>query len=330
MAQAKRVRWECPNDLHSAVLASTKPPADSIARYCLECSAHKGRLVKRVARSLEKKRAAKNEKAREKQRRKRAKEREKEAAYYTVAGVDLRKEMKRMLRLKAFDNAYAAKRLRNNAPQLKVRRAQYPPNSRLGFAEYWSNTISVTTYPGQSEWEIKEILLHELCHLVAGHNTGDAHPHHGDHFKRVFREAGWEYFGDAPGLGFDNIYVGAFADLMRRKEETQSDLDAAFEHERAGFPESVKPTLPSEKGQNDKREEQLTREKKPRKDDRFQFYTHPNLNEFGPRNRPITYIRDTQTGEIVASTVEGSAAEPLRMLLRYANQAAREEAENAS
>lgn len=49
MTVTKKVRWNCPNDKHPGVLASTRPPKNSIVRYCLLCSQETGLLVERIA-----------------------------------------------------------------------------------------------------------------------------------------------------------------------------------------------------------------------------------------------------------------------------------------
>lgn len=55
-----RVRWTCPTGKGCpAVLASPRPRRDDVARYCLACSAERGRLVLRVAPALEAKRETK-------------------------------------------------------------------------------------------------------------------------------------------------------------------------------------------------------------------------------------------------------------------------------
>src|ERR1041385_7908563 len=109
MAAAKRVRWNCPNGLHPGVLGPSRPPRASVVRFCLPCSEVSGRLVERVAPALETKRtaAAERQKARAAAVRKRAAAaREKaaaaETACYTVEGVDLRTELARLVRLRAF------------------------------------------------------------------------------------------------------------------------------------------------------------------------------------------------------------------------------------
>ena len=52
---AKQVRWKCPI-CDDGLLAPTRPRRNDVRRYCLPCSTKSGRLVDRVAPSLEKKR----------------------------------------------------------------------------------------------------------------------------------------------------------------------------------------------------------------------------------------------------------------------------------
>jgi hypothetical protein len=65
VSTTKRVRWACPNGC-PAVLGPSRPRRDDVARYCLTCSAKRGRLVLRTAPSLEAKRESKAERAKAK------------------------------------------------------------------------------------------------------------------------------------------------------------------------------------------------------------------------------------------------------------------------
>jgi hypothetical protein len=222
-----QTRWKCPNGC-GGVLGPKRPRRDDVRRYCLDCSKATGRLVERFSPVIDKGRERKAQAAREKARKKVQREKEREAAYYTTrvlrtidgklqrVEVDLLQELKKMQKLKAF---YRYNKPWRGPITLKVRRANHRPTSRLGYAKPWSQEISVTTYPGQTMWEIREILLHEIAHLRQGRADANHHRcHHGPSFKKLFREAGWEYFGDAPGLGFENIYVGAFATLLEERD----------------------------------------------------------------------------------------------------------------
>lgn len=81
-----RARWNCPL-CKDGVLAPRRPRRDDVRRYCLPCSARKGRLVERVCAALENKRAAKRAKAKEKQRKAYSFKAPKN--YYITSGIDL-------------------------------------------------------------------------------------------------------------------------------------------------------------------------------------------------------------------------------------------------
>ena len=53
-----QVRWKC-EVCDSGLLAPTKPRMNDVRRYCLPCSSKTGKLVQRVAPTLEKQRIAK-------------------------------------------------------------------------------------------------------------------------------------------------------------------------------------------------------------------------------------------------------------------------------
>lgn len=80
------LRWECPNGLHSGVLAPSKPRRDDVRRYCLDCSTKSGRLTERVSPKL----AGKREAAAERVKLKAAARREKARTTLTQADVPCR------------------------------------------------------------------------------------------------------------------------------------------------------------------------------------------------------------------------------------------------
>jgi len=217
----KRVRWNCPND-HPGILGPTRPPRDSTVRYCLTCSAKTGRLVLRVAPALESKRAAAATISATKAKAKRsreaaARERKKQAeiARYTVDGVDLRDEFKRLTRLRVLGGKTG--RLFRHPPEFVIsRRTQYPA-SRLGYAEPWRNRITVATYPGQTLADARETLVHELVHIVVGSEPGSVH-WHGPKFRQTMTAAFKEAYKVLP-IGLEtNSYGGGYAAALRRKE----------------------------------------------------------------------------------------------------------------
>lgn len=220
MTTTKRIRWNCPNDAHPGVLGPSRPPRDSTVRYCLACSAESGRLVERVAPALERKRAAATitnaSKAKAKRSREAvARDRKKhaETARYTVQGTDLRDELKRLIRLRAFGGRTG--RLFRSPPEFVISRRNHTPTSRMGYAEPWRNRITVSTYPGQTLADARETLVHELTHIVVGTEPGNAH-WHGPVFHKTlaaaFKEA---YKVTAVGVR-ENSYHGRYAAALHR------------------------------------------------------------------------------------------------------------------
>lgn len=219
MTTTARVRWECPNG-HPAVLASTRPPKDSIVRYCLKCSAETGRLTLRVAPALERKRAAAAESAAAKAKAQRAraaaaktKAKAAEDARYTVEGVDLRVEYKKLLKLRTFGGKTGS--LFRNPPELVISRRSSTPSSRYGYAEHtWTGRrISICTFPGLTLADARETLVHELVHHFVG-----LHHDHDAVFRQTMTKAFKEAYKVLPiGVGH-NVYHGRYAAALRRKD----------------------------------------------------------------------------------------------------------------
>jgi hypothetical protein len=224
MTAPKRVRWNCPNGC-PGILASTRPPKDSVERYCLPCSAKIGRLVLRVAPALERKRAAaavssaakaKSKRATAARARQRAKDAETER--YTVDGVDLRDEMKRLLKLRAFGGRQG--RLHRRPPELRISRRSWTPG-RLGFAEPWRNRITLATYPGQSLADARETLVHELTHIASGQEPGSAN-WHGPRFRKMLTAAMKEAYKVTTRGVRTNRYHGKYAAALERQEAAEA------------------------------------------------------------------------------------------------------------
>lgn len=222
MAAAKRVRWECPNKRHPGVLGVTRPHADSIIRYCISCTIETGRLTRRVAPALETKRAAAAQTAAAKAKAKRATEakaherrKRAEIARYTVEGVDLRDEMAKLLRLKTWRTKY--KGGVGKTPELTITRRSSMPG-RLGFADPWSWRINIATWPGQTLADARETLVHELTHLVVGHQPG-SRAWHGPEFRKMMLAAFKEAYKVGPVGIPNNVYHGRYAAALRKKEQ---------------------------------------------------------------------------------------------------------------
>jgi hypothetical protein len=220
MTAPKRIRWNCPHDRHPAVLGPSRPALDSIVRYCLPCSFITGRLEKRIAPTLESKRAAaavtsaakaKAKRAREARARERKKQAETER--YTVEGVDLREDFKRLIKLRAFGGKTG--RLFRSPPEFVISRRTQHPARRLGYAEPWRNRITVATYPGQSLAGVRETLVHELTHIVVGQRDG---AWHGPLFHKTLRAAFSEAYKVTPRMLHDEegYYEEGLASALRR------------------------------------------------------------------------------------------------------------------
>lgn len=218
MTAPKRVRWNCPNGC-PGILASTRPLKDSIERYCLPCSAKTGRLVLRVAPALERKRAAaavssaakaKSKRATAARARQRAKDAETER--YTVDGVDLRDEMRKLIKLRAFGGKTG--RLFRRPPTLLIRKHSYHPRSQMGVAYPSRNQITIATYPGQTLADARETLVHELVHIA----MGTTHEIHGPNFRKLMTTAFKEAYKVYPMGAGHNVYHGRYAEALRRRE----------------------------------------------------------------------------------------------------------------
>lgn len=188
MSAGKRVRWQCPNDLHPAVLGSTRPPRTALVRYCLPCSVAAGRLVERIAPALERRRAAATARqaAKAKAKRQRAAAGrvaavERETERFTVEGVDLRDELRTLCRLKAFGGARG--RLAKRTPDFTVRRHQRQPR-RWGVAYRYPWRIHLALWPTITLAQARETIVHELTHLACRPNE-----HHGVGFVMTLNRA---------------------------------------------------------------------------------------------------------------------------------------------
>jgi hypothetical protein len=143
-------------------------------------------------------------------------------SYYLVAGVALEKELDRMRALKTF----AAGRLAQQRPLLKVRRATKRPN-RLGFAVPSQFRLSLTAYPGIRPGDVLETLLHELVHLHVG-RSAEPHAWHGPTFKNTLAAAFEEGYGisvDHPPTTRHGFYA---EEIERRLLMSGSKSQAVF------------------------------------------------------------------------------------------------------
>jgi hypothetical protein len=179
--KTKRVRWECPNGEHPGVLGSTRPPKDSIVRYCLPCSEATGRLVERVAPALERKRAAKTAARKSKAQRKRERELAKQREWPNVLHLIFAQVKK--LKCWRTEVKHATLNLRYS----KTRRGA------PGHANY---TGRITMTAGSNVGGAIETLMHELAHVAFFERYGlDNRDWHGTRFYGILFEASRELLG---------------------------------------------------------------------------------------------------------------------------------------
>jgi hypothetical protein len=191
-----QTRWKCPNGC-GGVLAPTRPRKDDVRRYCLPCSKKTGRLVERFSPAMEKKRQKRAQVSKEKTKKKAEKAREAERESYTVEGVDMRKELKRVVRLPVFGGPKG--KLAKRPPHLEVKNGLR--GGMLGLAYGYSNRIEISkNQRGYGPKIAKDTLIHEVAHIYVDRVMGRDTSTHGPTFNKIYRQAYYEYFKEhAPG-----------------------------------------------------------------------------------------------------------------------------------
>lgn len=180
MAKTKRIRWECPNGRHPAVLGPSVPRKNNIVRYCLKCSETEGVLVERVAPTLVKKREAGAARSSAKAEAKRRKERDKKFLKLTDAAgrtveFNPESELARIVRAgeREFERGFSV-------PVLDWRRGTSGHTS----GRAWTYRITAT-FGAQAEgaWAT---LVHEAAHSLTA-QLGYQKEHHGDRWRSTYR-----------------------------------------------------------------------------------------------------------------------------------------------
>ncbi len=203
MAKAKRVRWECPNGLHPAVLGSTRPPMDATVRVCLSCSASEARLVKRVAPALERQRAAKAAD------RKAAPARA-AASLARRASVECVDALGRTVVVDLLAEVESCcAQLGHKPAKVTVQRVtrRYPESGR-GYPQ--SNRVHFTVGPDATAERLREVALHEVLHVADGTRVEKARGRsswHGPRFKRALYDAARERWPEIRGLVADESLI---------------------------------------------------------------------------------------------------------------------------
>ena len=192
MSVPKRVRWACPNGC-PAVLASSRPRRDDVARYCLACSAKTGRLVLRVAPALETKRASKAATAKAKKAAAATRTAERETAHFTVHGVDLREELRKLWALPIARELRAKLHPQRRIPPPDLIVTNRPKGTNLyDVADWRKHTIRINRIPGHDMFTVRDTLAHELAHILA------PQARHGTAWKTAYRLLCEQAYGVRP------------------------------------------------------------------------------------------------------------------------------------
>lgn len=175
--------WICSNPNHRGIRAPGRMRADDIRRFCIPCSTETGFLVERHAPALEAKRKDAKAKRLAREQRRRTQAREKRTAREVIDGVDVGKEIARLIKLPA---------LRDELP----RRMRHQPvswtldrSSTGGFSgRAWPRQRIHLTLGDIPAGEVRAIICHELAHYALP--LGERHSGRWARcYARVVREA---------------------------------------------------------------------------------------------------------------------------------------------
>ena len=174
--------WTCPNPNHKGVRAPGRMRKDDVRRFCWPCSLEVGTLVERHAPALEAKRKNARDARLEKERVQRSRQRELRTARETIDGVDVGKEIARLIKLPALRDELPA-RLRGKSVPLNLERGNGRYSGRA-----WPRTRIHLRLGQIPAAEVRAIICHELAHYVLPERE-----HHSDRwarcYARVIREA---------------------------------------------------------------------------------------------------------------------------------------------
>ena len=222
MSAPKRVRWACPNGC-PAVLAPSRPRRDDVARYCLPCSATRGRLVLRIAPALEAKRAAKVTSDKAKKTARAARTAERETAYYTVHGVDLREELRKLWSLPITRELRAKlPPIHRAAPPKLIVRNRYAGANRYGVYYGREHKIVINRIDGHDAHTVRDTLAHELAHALA------PGAHHGIAWKTAYRLLCEQGYGVRPRV--EDRFIHETHKMMRAAAGDSAQKAKPVEH----------------------------------------------------------------------------------------------------
>lgn len=178
-------RWQCPS-CGSGLLAPGRMRRDDTRRFCLSCSAKTGRLVERVCPALERQREQTKTERAERASAQRVAERAQREAREVIDGVDVGREIARLIKLPAFRDELPP-RLRRQAVRWTLHRSQKPTSSGHAYAH---GRIHLTFALSADAGDVKTLILHELAHYVIPSGEG-----HGSRWARCFARGAREGYG---------------------------------------------------------------------------------------------------------------------------------------
>lgn len=164
---AKQVRWKCPN-CDDGLLAPSRPRRNDVRRYCLPCSTKSGRLVDRLAPSLDKQREKRTAIVQQQNKEKRVR---------VAKKLQPKKEQQRIDEMRAKMIHKEAERIwelmkpyhkGRQLPQITIAKGQNR-GRQYGHADSYSKYIQVNVDREQSVRRSKrvwQVLAHELCHCA--------------------------------------------------------------------------------------------------------------------------------------------------------------------
>ena len=153
--------WVCSNPNHSGIRAPGRMRRDDIRRFCIPCSQETGYLVERHAPALERKRKDAAAKRREKERTQRERVATARAVREVIDGVDVRKEIARLIKLPALRDELP-RHLRGRRVPLTIYRGDHSSYSGHAVSRSWVHlTLGRISAP-----MVRAIICHELAHYA--------------------------------------------------------------------------------------------------------------------------------------------------------------------
>lgn len=192
-----QVRWKC-GVCDSGLLAPTKPRKNDVRRYCLPCSSKTGKLVERVAPTLEKQRTAKKEAVKKKAVAKRASVAKRTAPAKAQQRIDAQRS--KLIHAEAEKIWKLMQPYHNGKPLPKIVIARGRNHGKqVGHASYWKNEIQVNVDRSQCDSRSKRVwtvLAHELCHVavppITRNGRRDSHSREFYHCLRDVWQRRWK------------------------------------------------------------------------------------------------------------------------------------------